>query len=295
MVWPAIIGAAAALGGGAASGDSARKLAHEQMDMQREFAQMGIRWKVADAKAAGIHPLYALGSPGASAAPISVGDTSPFQGLAAAGQDIGRAMDATRTRQERSDAEATAFMLARERESDARALQAAQEGRALEAHRSQLANDEMQRQLMQSQISRLNQSRNPPFPGEATSSPVQDHRGRVDTGAIKLEPSKQPARNPYEPHREASSIPMWQRVETAPGVFRDFPSRELNMDSEIVHAILAGQAYVDKWISENFFGGAPKYTGSGSGRSPRRRFEPAPGSYQMDRGYQRYGVNRKGR
>lgn len=29
---------------------------------QKEFAQMGIRWKVADAKAAGIHPLYALGA-----------------------------------------------------------------------------------------------------------------------------------------------------------------------------------------------------------------------------------------
>lgn len=40
--------------------------------LQREFAQHGIQWKVADAQAAGVHPLYALGggtpsfSPGAS-------------------------------------------------------------------------------------------------------------------------------------------------------------------------------------------------------------------------------------
>lgn len=37
--------------------------------LQREFAQMGIRWKVDDAKAAGLHPLYALGGSGAAYAP----------------------------------------------------------------------------------------------------------------------------------------------------------------------------------------------------------------------------------
>jgi hypothetical protein len=36
---------------------------------QREFAQMGIQWKVADAKAAGLHPLYALGGSGATYSP----------------------------------------------------------------------------------------------------------------------------------------------------------------------------------------------------------------------------------
>lgn len=37
--------------------------------LQREFAQMGIRWKVDDAKAAGLHPLSALGTQTSSYSP----------------------------------------------------------------------------------------------------------------------------------------------------------------------------------------------------------------------------------
>lgn len=42
---------------------------------QREMAQHGIRWRVEDAMAAGLHPLFALGAqlPGGSPAPISIG------------------------------------------------------------------------------------------------------------------------------------------------------------------------------------------------------------------------------
>ena len=42
-------------------------------DMQRQFAKHGIRWKVQDAKAAGIHPLAALGVSPSQAAPTAVG------------------------------------------------------------------------------------------------------------------------------------------------------------------------------------------------------------------------------
>lgn len=41
--------------------------------MQKEFAQHGIRWRVNDAKAAGLHPLYAIGANPAQATPITVG------------------------------------------------------------------------------------------------------------------------------------------------------------------------------------------------------------------------------
>lgn len=42
--------------------NTALKNAKHQMGQNKEFAQKGIRWKVADAKAAGIHPLYAMGA-----------------------------------------------------------------------------------------------------------------------------------------------------------------------------------------------------------------------------------------
>ena len=72
--------------------------------LQKEFAQKGIQWKVADAKAAGIHPLAALGAQTYNASPSMVGAT-PLQdsgsSLAAMGQDIGRAIMQQKTNHER--------------------------------------------------------------------------------------------------------------------------------------------------------------------------------------------------
>lgn len=56
--------------------------------LQREFAQHGIRWRVEDAKAAGVHPMYALGAGGAAFAPNPIvldgGGGSAHYGEAAA-------------------------------------------------------------------------------------------------------------------------------------------------------------------------------------------------------------------
>lgn len=97
-------------------------LARAQMDMQREFAQQGIRWKVADAKAAGIHPLAALGVMPTSYSPVSVGGSYPDSSfgdrgvdvggsLANMGQGLGRAIAATQSKEERV---LTAFELKRQ-------------------------------------------------------------------------------------------------------------------------------------------------------------------------------------
>lgn len=72
--------------------------------LQREFAQNGIRWKVADAKAAGLHPLAALGSQGANYAPVSSpqeGPPSKGNVYRSLGQDISRAISSTATAEER--------------------------------------------------------------------------------------------------------------------------------------------------------------------------------------------------
>lgn len=78
--------------------------------LQKEFAKSGISWKVRDAEKSGIHPLYALGAQSVSFAPQSVGlDTATvgaphsnpathqpdYSGIAEAGQNIGRAIQAT--------------------------------------------------------------------------------------------------------------------------------------------------------------------------------------------------------
>lgn len=94
--WPAVAGIAGSL----LNRDSARSAENRNIDFQREMAQMGVRWRVADAKAAGLHPLAALGAAPVSASPVAVGDTSMGSALAALGQNISRAVSAGRTEQE---------------------------------------------------------------------------------------------------------------------------------------------------------------------------------------------------
>jgi len=82
----AAITAAAALGGSAMSARSASK----NIAMQKRFAKKGLQWRVADARKAGLHPLYAVGAQG-------LPQFTPVQnlageGLAQAGQDIGNAI-----------------------------------------------------------------------------------------------------------------------------------------------------------------------------------------------------------
>lgn len=87
----------------AASRDQAAELNKFNYEAQKEFAQNGIRWKVADAKAAGLHPLAALGSSTAQYSPSAVvGSTSDYSWLGDVGQGIGRAIDAKMTARERA-------------------------------------------------------------------------------------------------------------------------------------------------------------------------------------------------
>lgn len=99
-----LLGAGASLLGGIFGQSSASKANKANLKAQKEFAQNGIRWKVADAQAAGLHPLAALGAQTTSFSPSFVGDNSFGTGVAAAGQDIGRAIDATRSQGQKVDA-----------------------------------------------------------------------------------------------------------------------------------------------------------------------------------------------
>lgn len=72
----------------------------KNMDLQREFAQFGIRWKVEDAKKAGLHPLAALGANTMSFTPSFVGTGNTY-GLGKFGNDISRAISAMQTPEEK--------------------------------------------------------------------------------------------------------------------------------------------------------------------------------------------------
>jgi hypothetical protein len=96
----AVISAGSSLLGGLFGRSSAKKAAAKEAALQREFAQNGIRWKVEDAKSAGVSPLYALGAPTTSYQ--SAVNSDPFpQALADAGNSISRAVQAKTTTGER--------------------------------------------------------------------------------------------------------------------------------------------------------------------------------------------------
>ncbi|UDN67507.1 DNA pilot protein [robinz microvirus RP_35] len=181
--------AAAKLAGDVMGVDSGRKSAHEQMDAQREFAQMGIRWKVEDAKAAGVHPLYALGAQTHSYSPVQVGDQSVGRALGDFGQNLGRAYNANATREEQAEnARQTAQAGFRQLEFQNRL--------ALERHESQLANDAIQRTYTQSLIDR--NAVLTAFPSGVASShgpidvrPIDATRINPDTAGVEMQRSKQ--------------------------------------------------------------------------------------------------------
>lgn len=85
------------------------QLARDQMAMQKEFAQHGLRWKAEDAAAAGLHPLAAISGSGASYSPVATMLETPQNEAREAGsmyrtlgQNLSRSALATMTMEERA-------------------------------------------------------------------------------------------------------------------------------------------------------------------------------------------------
>lgn len=190
----------------------------EQFDrseaLQREFAQNGVRWRVEDAKAAGLHPLAALGASGASAAPISVGGGGSYnvdhgrpnvgggpdlQGLARdLGQNVSRAYLATRTPEEKI---LTAYEMARQAQ--------------------QLQHGDLQNQLLASQIARMGQTST----GPGMPSPV------AGVGVYEPKPPEVLNADPSNPGQTAgppTPANTWQRLPS--GLLFSQPNKDLNID-----------------------------------------------------------------
>lgn len=95
--WGSVIGAGisglAGIAGGMINASQSKSIARAQMRLQKEFAQNGIQWRVQDAKAAGIHPLYALGANTATYTPVSQDSSGLGNAVADAGAYLGKAVD----------------------------------------------------------------------------------------------------------------------------------------------------------------------------------------------------------
>lgn len=187
-----VLGAVGSIVGGLFADDAAEEARDQQQEqferniqLQREFAQQGIRWKVEDARAAGLHPLAAIGMSGASYSPVSSsfdrGSSMDFAGI---GQNIGRAIDATRTKEES------------EEERAARDIEAKKAN--LELEHMQLRND-----YLRSQIATVQQVQSsPPMPS------AEDRyflKGQGNSPLIKTKPMERTPPAPGRPSQEPGS------------------------------------------------------------------------------------------
>lgn len=153
----------------------AREQAMRNERLQREFAQSGIQWRVEDAKKAGIHPMYALGtgvtpfSPSSSAFQ-SVPETGMGSALSSMGQDLSRAIHATRSAAGREDAFSKTMQ------------------------ELQISNITLKNDLIAAQIAKIRQGGgNPPLPaGDAEvpqEGPEKENQGVLGGRVIQSDPS----------------------------------------------------------------------------------------------------------
>lgn len=90
---PAVISAGSQLAGGLIGAKQQKKSMKMQLRAQKEFAQQGVRWRVADARAAGISPLAALGAATHSPSFTYTGDTMG-DAIAGAGKAVAAGIQA---------------------------------------------------------------------------------------------------------------------------------------------------------------------------------------------------------
>lgn len=162
----------------------------QQAALQREFAQSGITWRVADARRAGIHPLAALGSGVTSFSPIQVGGDPLASAIGSMGQGIGRAIDAASTRGERIESAAGGL---------------------------QLENMKLQNDLLATNIAaakmRLASQVGPPMPGPLPNLLP----GQGDSG-VKVKASETESVAPGHPSQAAAVLPDLAWSETMTGL-----------------------------------------------------------------------------
>lgn len=261
-----LISAGASIIGGLMGKDSAddaqesqEKMAAQNAALQKEFAQHGIRWKVADAKAAGLHPLAALGSNTISYTPQQVGggySNHMGEALSNAGQDISRAIHATRTAEERAEAERTA--LARQSQMDAINL---------ERHKADLAHMGLQNAYLASQIRRLNQETPPPMPRSLDTSKGIDAKRYA---AHEFQPSKITSANPFHQSRTAGPPgPATTRYRFGgpySGFYTDLPagssvSEGLESMGSAYSLYTMGRHHLSNWIDENLYDDRGRFLG----------------------------------
>lgn len=192
----------------------------KEYERQKEFAKMGIRWRVEDAIAAGLNPEAALGTTGASYSPSGTFLAEPSGSPPAtggwSGQNPFRGISATMTAEEK------AF----------KTLQ-------LQSLQQDVVNKGIQNEILMKKYRDMNQGIT--FPSGENFVPGQNNSGLLD-----VNPMAKTASHPNAPHQEPGWSPDvgWARTQTglAPVPSKDI--KERIEDQMIPEAMWAIRNYV---------------------------------------------------
>lgn len=242
MSWGSVISAGISAAGSLAGGllsqqstpgvdkDFAREMWKKNYDAQKEFAQQGIRWKVDDAKSAGLHPLAALGSSSFFSPSSMAGDMTSSAGYDASwlgdmGQSIGRGVEAKMTQEERAKAEAVndeANQLKLEN------MRLQNESLKLDMA-SQLARDvsASQRAVRTTALPPAMPSLRTRSDGATVGSVMPGQGDATSSSLFTVKPAEIVANDPSRPSQEAASVAEVRWARTADGGYSPMRSQAL--------------------------------------------------------------------
>lgn len=263
----AAIGAVGGLAGGLLSSSSNKNMVQKQLDLQRDLALNSISYKVADAKRAGIHPLYALGAPSMGISPIAIEDKLG-PALADASQNIG----STISKMQRQDA-TTMDQL------------------NMQLLKSQIAESDARRGLLDSEAARNRQSLISHGPAPEMEVPESGQVPIRGAGLIKTKPAEVVSGKIGWPEASAGINPYYEEREIGNGLKMMVPRGEGDSIEEILSEMsypaylgllmqnerIYGKGWMKDYMNTRFFGGA--YTGKYNSMVNKRHEHgpPAPG------------------
>lgn len=220
MPWGGIASAIGSVAGGLI-GNASRGEDHywDNYHAQKEFAQNGIRWKVSDAKAAGLHPLAALGSAGAFYTPSqSTGDPGQdYSWLADTGQQIGRAISAKVTAKERAEQQ--------QRQEDYQAKQVERADLENQLLRQQIRNNDLDMFARASVRAVNTQQQVPAMPSMSGGPMIAGQAQAYPSGQTVAKPVEISTSMPGQPGIDAGTPPDIRFVRTVTGGYAPVRSK----------------------------------------------------------------------
>jgi hypothetical protein len=228
-ILPSIISAGSSIFGGLQSNKANWALNQENWRMQEYFNKNSIRWRVRDAKAAGLHPLYALGAPTISTSPLAFGDQLG-PAMAEAGQAISQGIRRIGSVERQREELDLALLSSQIAESDAR-----REMYLSEAARNRQSGNATPGLGIMNETGVLPEGQAPNVTGLSSLAP--------GSGYIDVKPMEVHSPKSGDQSMVAGDHSYYQKFNVAPGMPFEIPVTEGESPTEVLENMSLGEYY----------------------------------------------------